>query len=203
MSEQQFKRNISYKLRIGDLLSGKMIAENEKFQFLEFDGKKIARVNIIGNIVDKYQSDGEKKFIFIKLDDGSGQIQVKAFGDEMEKLKEFSLGETILIIGRLKYWNNETYLSPEIIKEQEPKYLLLRKLETEKERKQIPKPIAREEIIALKDKILEMIRGSEQEGGVEIEKIIMKIRDVSPETINEKIQKMIEDGIIFEPRPGK
>ena len=203
MTEQQFKRNIAYKLRIGDLLIGKPIMDAERFQFLELGDKKIVRVNVIGNIVDKYQSEGEKKFIFLTLDDGSGQMQIKAFGDDVDKFKEIHHGETVLIIGVLRHWNNDTYISPEIIKEQNPKYLLVRKLELEKQRANDAPPIKKEEVIVLKDKILEMIKNSEEEGGVETDKIIMNIRETSPEIINQEIQKLLEEGIIFEPRPGK
>ncbi len=204
MAEQKFKRNIAYKLRIGDLLIGKPIINEERFQFLELGDKKIVRVNVIGNVIDKYQSDGEKKYIFFTLDDGSGQIQLKAFGDDVEKFKEIHHGETILVIGVLRHWNDNTYISPEIIKEQDPKYLLVRKIETEKERSEsAPKKIEKEQVTALKDKIIEMIKQAEEEGGIEVDKIIMNIRDVSPELINQEIQKLLEEGIAFEPRPGK
>lgn len=202
-TEQQFKRNIAYKLRIGDLLIGKPIMDEERFKFLELGDKKIVRVNVIGNIVDKYQSEGEKKFIFLTLDDGSGQMQIKAFGDDVDKFKEIHHGETVLIIGVLRHWNNDTYISPEIIKEQNPKYLLVRKLELEKQRANEAPPIKKEEVIVLKDKILDMIKNSEEEGGIETDKIIMNIRETSPEIINQEIQKLLEEGIIFEPRPGK
>ena len=46
-TEQQFKRNIAYKLKIGDILIGKPILNQEKFQFLELENKKIVRVNVI------------------------------------------------------------------------------------------------------------------------------------------------------------
>ncbi len=205
MTEQQFKRNIAYKLRIGDILIGKPIINQEKFQFLELGNKKIVRVNIIGNIVDKYQSEGEKKYIFLTLDDGSGQIHLKVFGDDVEKFKEVQHGETALVIGIIRSWNNETYISPEIIKEQNPKYLLIRKLELEKSRLDFPenKPLEKEQIKALKDRILDKIKDSEKDGGIETEKIIIEIRDASPEIIAQEIQKLLEEGMIFEPRPGK
>ncbi len=205
MPEQQFKRNIAYKLRIGDILLGKPIMSQEKFQFLEIGNKKIIRVNVVGNIVDKYQSEGEKKYLFFTLDDGSGQIHLKTFGDELEKFKEFQQGETVVVIGIIRNWSNETYISPEIIKEQNPKYLLVRKLELEKMRSESPenKFIAKEQIIALKDRILDKIKNSENDGGIETEKITIEIRDASPEIISQEIKKLLEDGIIFEPRPGK
>ena len=204
MPEQQFKRNIAFKLRIGDILIGKPIMEGEKFKFLELGSKNIVRVNVVGNIVDKYESSGEKKYIFLTLDDGSGQISLKAFGDDVDKFKEIHHGETVVVIGVLRHWNNDTYISPEIIKEQDPKYLLVRKLEVEKTRtKESPNIETKQEVVAIKDRIIEKIKNSEEAGGIETEKIILEIRDASPEIINQEIKKMIEEGIVFEPRPGK
>jgi RecG-like helicase len=201
--EGQYKRNIAYKLRIGDLLLGKPIINEEKFSFLELNDKKIIRVNIIGNIIDKYESEGERKYIFLTLDDGSGQIKLKCFGDEAGKFKEVFQGQTVLVIGVLRNFNNETYISPEIIKEQDTKYLLIRKLEIEKENSKNTKPLGREQIVAVKDKILEIIKNAEKDGGIEMDTIIMNLREVSPDVINSEIKRLLEDGIVFEPRPGK
>ncbi len=204
MPEQdQFKRHIAFKFRIGDLLIGKPIMDGERFSFLELGDKKIVRVNVLGNIIDKYESEGEKKYCFLTLDDGSGQIKLKSFGDDVEKLKDINQGQTVLIIGVLRNFNNETYISPEIIKEQDPKYLLIRKMEIEKNKSQNSEPVVREQITAIKDKILEAIKNSEDEGGIDTDKIIMDLRETSPEIINQEIKKLLEEGIIFEPRPGK
>ena len=203
MTEQQFKRNIAYKLRIGDILIGKPIMDGERFSNLELGDKKIVRVNIIGNIVDKYNSEGETKFTSFTLDDGSGQIKLRCFSDDVEKFKEVNQGQTVLVIGVLRNWNNETYIQPEIIKEQDPKYLLVRKLEIEKEKNKNVDPLGKDQIIAVKDKILNAIKNAEQEGGIEMDKIIMNLREISPTIINQEVQKLLEEGIVFEPRPGK
>ena len=205
MAEQQFKRNIAYKLRIGDILIGKPVMNSERFSFLELGNKKIIRVNIIGNIVDKYENerDNGRKRIFLTLDDGSGQIKLKIFGDDSDKFKEIYQGQTVAVIGFLRYWSQETYVSPEIIRETDPKYLLLRKLETEKEKASAARPLEREKIIAVKDKILGLIKDSEENGGIEMDEVIMKLNEFSPAIINQEIQKLLEEGIVFEPRPGK
>lgn len=203
MADEQFKRNIAYKHRIGDLLLGKPQMNNEKFMFLELGDKKIVRVNIIGSIIDKFLNEGDKNYLFFTLDDGSGQIKLKVFGDDLNKFKEVEQGQTVLVIGVLKNWNNETYISPEIIREQDPKYLLLRKLEIEKEKSSKSEPVTKNQIIALKDKLVEKIKNSEDNGGIEIDKIIMELNEVSPAIINQEIKKLLEEGIIFEPRPGK
>jgi len=199
----QFKRNVAFKLRIGDLLIGKPIFDQEKFSFLELGDKKIIRVNVVGNIVEKYDSAGEKKYTFLKLDDGSGQISLKIFGDDVEKFKDVAQGITVVIIGFLRNWNNETYITPEIIKELDSKYLLVRKMEMEKIKSKESEPINKTQIIAIKDKILGTIKNAEEDGGVEMDQMIMNLRDVSPEIIKQEVQKLLEEGIIFEPRPGK
>jgi RPA family protein len=203
MTEGQFKRNIAYKFRIGDILLGKPIFDGERFSLLELGDKKIVRVNIIGNIVDKYESEGEKKYCFLTLDDGSGQIKLKFFGDDVDKFKGVIQGQTVLVVGNLRNFNNETYIAPEIIKEQDAKYLLVRKLELEKEKNRNIAPLAKEQIVAVKDKILDRIKNSEKDGGIEVDSLILSLRDISPEMINQEIKKLLEEGIVFEPRPGK
>lgn len=201
--QEQFKRNIAFKLRIGDVLLGKPVFDAERFSFLELGGKRIVRINIVGNIVDKYESIGERKFASLTLDDGSGQIKLKFFGDDVDKFTNVNQGQTVVVIGTLRHWNDELYINPEIIKENDPKYLLVRKLELEKERIQNSPPIQREQMTAVKDKILEKIKNAEDEGGIDIDEIILELREASPEIINSEIKKLIEDGIVFEPRPGR
>jgi RPA family protein len=200
---EERKRNIAFKLRIGDILVGKPIMDRERFSFLELGDKRIVRVNVVGNIVDKYESEGDKKYSFLTLDDGSGQIRIKMFGEDADKHKDKSQGQTIIVIGTLRSFNNETYISPEIIREKEPKYLLVRKLEIEKQKEKNNKYVPKEKRIAAKDKILGMIKNSEENGGIGIDKIILNLNEISPEIINQEIQKFIEEGIVFEPRPGK
>ncbi len=203
MPDGQYKRNIAYKFRIGDILIGKPIMDGDRFSFLELGDKKIIRVNIIGNIIDRYESEGERKYIFFTLDDGSGQIKLKCFGDDVSRFRNVVQGQTVLVVGSLRSFNNEVYISPEIIKEYDTKYLLIRKLEIEKSKSKETKPMAREQIFAVKDKILNIIKDAEKDGGIEMDKIIMDLREVSPEIINQEIKKLLEEGIIFEPRPGK
>jgi len=204
MADSQFKRNIAFKLRIGDTLMGKPIIDNSgNFSFLEFGEKRIVRVNIAGNIVEKFEREGEKNYSFFTLDDGSGQIKLKIFGEDAKKFSDINQGQTVVVIGVLRFWNNELYINPEIIKEQEAKYLLLRKIELEKEKEKSTKSLGREEMVAVKDKILGTIKNAEDVGGIELDKVIMGLPEVSPTIINQEIQKLLEDGIIFEPRPGK
>lgn len=197
--DNQFKRNVAFKMRIGEILAGKVILDGERFKSLESAGKQIVRVNLIANVIEKYIQDGEKKYASVTLDDASGQIKLKAFGDDIEKFTQLNQGDTILAIGLLRTWNNEIYITPEIIKKKEPAYLLVRKLEIEKE---MPKTIGKEQLTELKDKILQMVKDGEADSGANIDQIIMNLKE-APEIINQEIKKLLEDGVVYEPRPGK
>ena len=201
------KRETAYKLRIGDILRANQIFEeqensNKRLKFAELGNKNIVRVNVIANVIDKYESDGESKFATITIDDGSGQIRARVFGEDLNKFKEVIQGDTLLVIGLLRSYNQELYILPELIRKQDPKYLLIRKLEIEKE---FPKPITpakKQEIKILRDEIIDMIKNSEKYEGIDKEEIILKIK-VHPELITQEIQKLLEDGIIYEPKPSK
>ena len=49
----------------------------------------------------------------------------------------------------------------------------------------------------------DLIKNSEDDGGIEVDKITLQLQGTSPEIINQEIKKLLEEGIIFEPRPGK
>ena len=199
MADAGFKRHTAYKLRIGTILSGKPVVEGDRLKALDLGDKQVVRANVIANIVDKYIQEGEKKFGSLTLDDASGQIKVKTFGDDIDLFSPFNQGDTVLVIGLIRSWNNEVYLTPDIIKKKEPSYLLLRKLEVENE---MPKNLEKPQLSAMKDRILEMVKTSEKEGGIEIEKIILELKE-HPNLINQEIKRLLEEGIAYEPRPGK
>jgi RPA family protein len=199
-----FQRQAAYKLKIGDILQGSPILQDEKLASMLIRSKNIYRVNIIGNVIEKYASDGEKKFSSITLDDASGQIRLKVFGEDIQKFQNIAQGQTIVAIGILKMFNNEVYIAPEIVREISSEYLMVRKLELDQEAEnQKPLKIDKHELVALRDTIMSMIKEAEDKGGLETEKIIMEIKQASPELIQQEIRKLIEEGMIFEPSPGK
>lgn len=223
------KRETAYKLRIGDILLGTPIVEDipqeiadpnenqsqvvkERFRFLELGEKKIIRVNVIANIIEKYASDGDKKYATVTIDDGTGQIRLKAFGEGADLFTDLTQGDTIIIIGVLRSYNQEVYISPEIVKKADPKYLFIRKLELEKSSGnhsitayQSPQnhqtnPTENRKL-TIREQIIEVIKQSNE--GISTEEIILKIVDATPETLNSEIIKLVEDGLVYEPRPGR
>lgn len=201
------KREIAHKIKIGDLLRSSFIFEesdnpNKRLRFVQLGDKNILRVNIIANIIDKFESDGEKKFASLTIDDGSGQLRARVFSDDIDKISGFSQGDTIVMIGLLRHYNDELYIIPEIIKRLEPKYLLIRKLEIEKGLKEHPSKEVKKETLALRDEILKLIKENEANEGIDKDQIIMKVSS-APDLINPEITRLLEEGLIYEPRPGR
>jgi len=196
---EQRKRNIAYKLRIGDILKGVPMMEEGRFLFLEFGDKKVVRVNILANCVDKYIQEGEKQFASLTIDDASGQLKLKAFGEDIEPLKNIMQGDTLQVIGNVREWNGELYVIPEVVKKVDVRWLLVRKLEIQNEQKNMP---TERNVSSLKNDIMQKIKDAESEGGIDVDAMIMDIK-ANPDSINVEIKKLLEEGLIYEPRPGR
>ncbi len=220
MADSKFQRQTAYKMQIADILKGKMNFEGDRFTTLETLGKNVIRVNIIANVVEKY-SNPEKQFASLTIDDGSGQIRMKGFSDSFEILNAPMIGDTAYIIGTLRFFNDELYILPEIINPVETKWLALRKLElgikdspaevmtsqaipmqSEEKKEEImsqkielPKPV---EISSPKLKVLNQIR---KDNEVDIEQLIVPL-NIPLQELNSIIKDLIQEGEIYESRPG-
>jgi RPA family protein len=192
------KRNIAFKMRIGDILKGKPMTDEGKFLFLELGDKKIVRINVLANCVDKFVQDGEKKYATITIDDASGQLKLKAFGDDIAAFENVMQGDTLQIIGNVREWNGELYVIPEIVKKVDPRWLLVRKLEIQNARKDMPVDANS----PLKDIVMKKIKDAEVDGGIDASAIILDT-EASPDLINGEIKKLLEEGLVYEPRPGR
>ncbi|MCX6742091.1 MAG: OB-fold nucleic acid binding domain-containing protein [Candidatus Pacearchaeota archaeon] len=265
MAEEFKKRNTAYKISIGLILAameGVELDESQRFKFLDIKGKDVYRINLIANVIDKFESN-QKPYVNMTLDDGTGDIRVKAFADDVHLLQASQLGDTLLVIGVLRYYNEEIYIMPEIVRSVEPKWLVARKLELEKEYgnmynesvtsydaqsgetsenvgvqgsslnvinppkySTIPSTernkaddnmnFTEEEKIdlsngnketaplikSMRDVLLDMIRNAESDGGMDIDKIIMAMKE-PVDHINKEITVLLEEGSIYEPKPGK
>jgi len=124
----------------------------------------------------------------------------KAFGDDIEILKEIVQGDTLQIIGNVREWNSELYILPEVVKKVDPRWLLVRKLEIQNMKKDLP--VSEKGDSGLKSSILEKIKGAEADGGIDVDAIIMDV-EASPDAINGEVKKLLEEGLVYEPRPGR
>lgn len=194
------KRNVAYKLRIGDILKGVPMMDEGKFLFLELGDKKVVRVNILANCVDKFVQEGEKSFASLTVDDASGQLKLKVFGEDIDRVKNIMQGDTLQIIGNMREWNGEIYMIPEIVKKVDARWLLVRKLEIQNARRDLPTEEKGDN--SVKNIVLDKIKGAESDGGIDRDVLIMDI-EASPEAIEGEVKKLLEEGLIYEPRPGR
>jgi len=218
---EQRARQTAYKMRIGDMINGNIIFDGDRFSSLEAKNKKVSRINVICNVVDKY-SNPEKNFNSVTIDDGTGQIRVKAFSESTILLNGLEIGDTVKIIGLLRQFNDELYIMPEIVTRVDVKWAYVRRLELVKEYGEFEEKINAaektgekytepEEEIIEREKlsldteetsravILKKIR--ENKDGIDIEQLIMELKFPVNE-INSSISSLISEGEVYEPKPG-
>lgn len=110
------ERSPAKKVRISDLLNGKYFygskEEMKPSYVITPFGEKISRVNLIGTVIDKYVSE-DGNYSSVTIDDGTEAIRIKSF--EGFPFENFDLGDMVRIIGKLKEYNTELYISHEII----------------------------------------------------------------------------------------
>jgi len=126
------KRIPSAKVRITDIINGKFFSGSREEMLPSYVitpfGKKVAKVSVVATVVEVFSGE-EGKYRFISVDDGTGLIRIKAFGEDTKLLEGIKAGDLVLIIGKVKEYNGETYISCEIAKKVEPNYENLRKIE--------------------------------------------------------------------------
>ena len=121
------QRFTAYKIWIADVLQGTFVKQDGILpDYVRVKEKEVSRVNLIAAVVDNFSKDN---YTSLTLDDGTGQIRLKAFGEDALLLNTFSIGDILLVFARVREFNNETYLTPEIVKKVDERYAQLRKLE--------------------------------------------------------------------------
>ncbi len=125
----EFQRAVAHKIWISDLLNGSYTRGSEQFDigYVEVLGLKIAKVNIIGSIVDKFSGENHTN---AAIDDSSGTLRLRCWGVDSNLLDNINVGDLVLVVGKVKEYNNKIFVSPEIIKKlDDPIWLKVRRLE--------------------------------------------------------------------------
>ena len=229
---KKIPRQVAIKTTIQNLLLGEYIQEkeNEPNYLLTNTNQKIFRINLIAIVLSKEKQGAITNFV---IDDGTGKIALRSF-EENKTIDSLNIGNSILIIGKIRTYNQEKYISPEIIKLIDAEWLKLRSIELKhlisnqqntplpKEVKKTDEKIENEdstlennteeidivdhsinqtnELLLPIEKITKLIKELDAGEGVLIEEII------STSQINETeklLEKMLENGDIFQNSPGK
>ncbi len=119
-------------MRIEDLTLGeyRRSAEGTEPSYLVTPwNERINRARIMGTVVDKFMRD-DKSYATMRLDDGSATIRVRAWGSDTSQLESFKIGDIVDVIGRVREFEGEVYLTPEImLTVEDPNWELVRELE--------------------------------------------------------------------------
>ncbi len=234
-----FFRFPAEKVSIQELDEGEYVEEKDQNPnyILINKNKKIFRINVIATLVHK---ELRGSVTSILIDDGRGKMVLRIF-EENKHASLLEVGDVVQIIGKIRIFNQEKYIFPEIIKKINRIWLKVRSLEMrqdekrkEKEEKNVQsveqkkgedvKELVTEVISSKKniedadcfkvvseeieendpllpfEKISKLISELDKGEGAMIEEIIEK----SPlEKTEELIEKMLENGDIFQNMPGK
>jgi len=208
------KRIVAKKIWLADLHNGNFIRK-EGFEpnYVEVDGEKYSRINVIATAVSKFVSE-DGNYGTLILDDGTETIRIKCFGPDVRKITDVKVGDIVRSIGRLREYQGEIYISPEAIRVlEDPNWIIVHRLEL-KEPKYAPNPsetkpelpeeiveeVVKEDLSAY-DKILNIIKELDSGIGAEMDKVISKSGMEKDEAKN-VIVGLLQKGEIYEPKRG-
>ncbi len=223
------QRKPAFKVWISDLHSGELLQEPGEFgmHYLTLEGNNVSRVNLIGNVVDVFVSP-EKNFSSVAVDDGSGTVNVRAFKEDSAMLEGLKIGDMVTVIGRVREYNNDRYILPEIVKIiSDPNWELVRKLELLKEHglpkqqefKQVVEVKAENNLVAesiggnvvveevgnvtssVRGKILSLIEKADENGADH--SFILSSLGLPEDEVNKLLKELLSEGEIYQNRPGK
>jgi len=185
-------RETAYKIRIKTILEHSYVKqEGWDPNYIDVEGHKISRVNVIGTITSKENNT-------YLLDDGTASITLRTFNDNNITAE---IGKIYLIIARPREYEGNRYLVPEIARElSDPTWVQLREKElfnpSKEEKKPLPTKEETQEPQTGQD-ILEIIKKIDDGSGVSVERISQQAKNC-----DQSIQQLLEQGEIFEIRPG-
>jgi len=206
MPEQQIQpRQTAFKVLISDLINGNYV-QQEGWQpnYIQIKDKQISRVNLMTAVIDKQASES---LITITLDDGSGNIQAKTFNEDIKKLQDINIGDFVLIIGKLRKYNEQLFIAVEIAKKVDPVWGKVRKLELPQEKnspnqEKTPVKIVEEPFEEdIKGEIYIIIKKIDAGNGAEISEVL-KMSNLDEQKGEELINDLLKQGEIYENRPG-
>lgn len=224
------QRKPAFKIWISDLGSGELLQEPGDFGMYYFvmKGNNISRVNLVGNIVDVFVS-SEKNFSSVAIDDGSGTVNVRAFKEDSAMFDGLKIGDMVMVIGRIREYNNDRYILPEIIKVVfDPNWELVRKLELLKEyglpkqkenvkefvevkegRNVVAEHVSKEGVVveeigttsSIRGRILSIIEKADENGSDH--SVIISSLGLAEQEVDNVLKELLSEGEIYQNRPGK
>jgi RPA family protein len=123
-------RQTAKKVRIYDIMNG-TFEKKEGFEpsFVRTrSGEEISRARILGTVVSKFIAE-DGNYASVTIDDGTDTVRLKVF-KTTTPLDSLEVGNVVDVIGKVREYEGETYVIPEVArKTEDPNFELLRRLE--------------------------------------------------------------------------
>ncbi len=219
-------RQVAVKLTISDILEGDYIQENEQNPnyLLLKSGAGVYRINVIVVVLRKEQIGTITNLL---IEDNTGAI-IARFFEESKVISQVQAGDVILLIGKVRMYNQEKYISPEIVKKTSLLWLKQRRLELPRDKNivgvgqqyremnqegknnevvkenigvnnLVVEEIIEENVMPVQ-KLMSLIKNLDTGEGAGIEELIEK----SPlEQTEELLERMMKNGDVFQNMPGR
>lgn len=205
---QTLKRQTAYKVWLRTIHSAQsVIDEKSGLPQYSFQEKNLVRVNVIGNVIGSFYSGGYGSLV---IDDGSAQVRLKVWVDDLALIEGRDIGDFVFVIGRIAEFQGERYIRPEIVRLVSLDWALLRRLELIKEYgvpvKEDKIVVAEEKIsvpevepsLAAREKILVLIEKNEEVS----EQVLVEECKMSKDKIMTALYDLLKEGEIFSPKKG-
>ena len=194
------KRQVAYKLKISDIVNGNLTKE-EFSGNIKLNNINVSRVNIIAAVIYKTE---ESNFTSAVIDDWTGRIQLRSF-ENNAYFSKIDVGDVVLVIGKIREFNNEKYIVPEILKKiTNTRWVDVRRLELKNNDiidnniKITDKNLI--ENTKINEEIYSLIKKLDDGDGASFDDIIKSFGSIDAEKI---LNKLLENGDVFEIKPGK
>ena len=195
------KRQVAYKVRVSDILNSNFVKDETSAGYVKINDVIVSRVNLIATIVYKAEQEQNNAMI----DDGTGKIILKSF-ENFASFSKVDVGDLVLVIGRIRQFNNENYIVPEILRKlNDVSWINVRRLELKDHTIIEQKEEKIEEAVEngapnSSEKIYSLIKKMDSGDGTDIDEVIKQSGLNDAEQI---VNRLLENGDIFEIKPGR
>ncbi|UCD02844.1 MAG: hypothetical protein JSV63_03615 [Candidatus Aenigmatarchaeota archaeon] len=209
------QRQTAKKVRIVDVVSGEWVKKEgmEPSYIITPLKENISRMKIAGTVVGKFTSE-DGNFSSVTIDDSTATIRAKLWR-EIALLNDVNMGDIVSLIGKVREYEGEIYVVPEMIRKITPdeealaRLDILRGLKGQRQPQprhagghlqQPPPEEPRPEESDLRKNILTVIE--QNEDGIKYGDLIAQV-GAPEEGMEAVINELLGEGVCYEPTPGK
>jgi len=124
------ERQTAKKVKITWLVNGEFVKKGgmEPSFVRTKTGEEVSRARILATIVSKFIAE-DGNYASVTLDDGTDTLRAKVFSTT-KPVDKFEIGDVVDVIGKVREYNSEIYMIPEVMRKiEDMNYELLRRLE--------------------------------------------------------------------------